>query len=63
MNISEVSLDEACRVLHDAYEAAAPHHGWQTQAKSAVPWEQVPKENRATMQYAVAVLLDWLEDQ
>ena len=54
-------VEEACQVMHDAYEAAAAKNGWETQAKSRKPWSEVPAKNKATMRQAVSALLDWLE--
>ena len=56
-------LDQACEVLHNAYEKAALRHGWDTQTGSRVPWVEVPEENKATMREAVAELLSWYERQ
>lgn len=56
-------LEQACIVLHDAYEEAAPRNGWETQSQSRTPWADVPEENKATMREAVSALLAWLEDQ
>lgn len=55
-------VEEACEVMHDAYESAAVSNGWETQAKSRKPWSEVPEENKATMRAAVSALLDWLEN-
>lgn len=41
--------EELARLFHDTYERLAPHFGYETRRASAVPWEQVPKENRALM--------------
>lgn len=54
-------VEEACRVMHDAYESAAAANGWETQASSRKPWSEVPEENKATMRAAVSALLDWIE--
>ena len=51
-------VDEACQVLHAAYEDAAVIHGWDTQARSRKPWAEVPEENKATMRAAVARPMD-----
>jgi hypothetical protein len=53
------------RTFHDAYEAAAAHHGWSTQESCRVEFDDLPIANRATMLAAVdAVLagpeLQWL---
>jgi hypothetical protein len=53
-------VESLCHVLHDAYEAAAAKAGWETQARSRVPWEDVPEANKVTMRAAVAALLDAL---
>lgn len=57
---NDAKIEQACEVLHDAYEKAAAENGWQTQAKSRVPWAQVPEANKATMRVAVRALIDWL---
>jgi hypothetical protein len=46
------------RRFHEVYEELAPAHGWQTQERSAVRWEEVPIENRSLMVEVVARLLD-----
>lgn len=35
--------------FHEAYERLAPSYGYRTREASAVPWEQVPEQNRALM--------------
>jgi hypothetical protein len=54
-------VERACEVMHDAYEAAAVGHGWETQERSRVPWRDVPEANKATMRSAVAALLTWID--
>ena len=51
-------LERLCEEVHDRYEAAASVVGWKTQAKSAVPWEQVPEMNKETMRRALAPIAD-----
>lgn len=53
-------VESLCHVMHDAYEAAATQAGWETQARSRVPWEDVPEANKVTMRASVAALLDAL---
>ena len=55
-------VEEACQVMHDAYEEAAVSAGWETQSRSRKPWAEVPEANKATMRAAVSALLDWLEE-
>ncbi len=58
--LSANDIEQACEVLHDAYEAAATQHGWKTQEASRKPWSDVPDANKATMRSAVGVLLSRL---
>jgi len=37
------------RAFHETYERLAPKHGYETRPESAVPWEQVPANNRRLM--------------
>lgn len=55
-----MDLEDACRLMHDAYEAAAVTEGWETQQRSREPWEDVPEANKRTMRAAVQALLDAL---
>lgn len=44
--------DEAvrdARAFHEAYERLAPSFGYETRKASAVPWDEVPEQNRALM--------------
>lgn len=56
-------IEEACRVMHDAYEAAAVGAGWETQEKSRVPWEDVPEANKETMRASVGALMEHLSNR
>jgi hypothetical protein len=53
-------VEQACEVMHDAYERAAVGAGWETQQVSRKPWADVPEANKQTMRAAVRALLDWL---
>jgi hypothetical protein len=44
--------------FHELYEALAPNFGYETRRESAVPWEQVPENNRRLMVAVADVLLD-----
>lgn len=46
------------RRFHEEYEARAPLHGYQTRKASAVPWRQVPDNNRALMVDVVKALIE-----
>jgi hypothetical protein len=44
--------------FHATYERLAPRNGYETRKASAVPWDQVPAQNRELMIATVTVLLD-----
>lgn len=35
--------------FHEAYERLAPEYGYKTRPETAVPWEDVPEDNKALM--------------
>lgn len=43
--------------FHDEYEERAPLMGYKTRDASAVPWPEVPEQNRRLMEATVAALL------
>lgn len=45
----ETRAEELARRFHDEYERLAPEFGYETRPESAVPWDQVPENNRALM--------------
>lgn len=55
---SAVRAEAIAREFHGAYERLAPNHGYETRVESAVPWEQVPDNNRALMTAVAQELLD-----
>lgn len=55
-----IGVEEACEIMHDAYEKAAVGAGWETQAASRKPWSDVPEANKVTMRAAVTALLEYL---
>lgn len=44
--------------FHETYERLAPQFGYQTRRVSAVPWADVPEQNRALMIAVCAELLE-----
>lgn len=44
--------------FHETYERLAPEHGYKTREASAVPWADVPANNKALMIAVVQNLLD-----
>lgn len=45
-----VSPEELARYFHQEYERLAPSFGYKTREASAVPWENVPEDNRRLME-------------
>jgi hypothetical protein len=41
--------EKLARAFHEAYERLAPSFGYETRKESAVPWEDVPADNKALM--------------
>jgi hypothetical protein len=50
-------VERIARAFHEAYERSAPDYHYETRAESAVPWEDVPHNNRALMRATVADLI------
>jgi hypothetical protein len=50
--------EQVARAFHEAYERLAPQYGYETREASAVPWDEVPEQNRELM---VATVTDLLE--
>lgn len=44
-----MQAEELARFFHETYERLAPQHGYETREETAVPWDQVPAENRGLM--------------
>jgi hypothetical protein len=44
-----VTAEALARRFHETYERLAPDHGYETRKASAVPWEDVPEQNRSLM--------------
>lgn len=42
-------IEDLAKKMHDTYERLAPKHGWETQKKSQVAWEDLPESNRSLM--------------
>jgi hypothetical protein len=51
-------VEEIAKQFHERYEKLAPKHNYTTRKKSAVPWEDVPENNKSLMLAVVEDLLD-----
>lgn len=56
-----VDAEALARLFHETYERLAPDFGYETRRESAVPWEQVPDDNRRLMVAVAAHVLAALE--
>jgi hypothetical protein len=43
------TAEELARAFHETYERLAPAYSYETRRESAVPWEQVPENNKQLM--------------
>ena len=44
-----MSDEELASLFHSTYEDLAPTYGYETRKESAVPWSEVPEQNRLLM--------------
>lgn len=50
-------VEYVAAAFHETYESLAPLHGYNTREASAVPWEDVPEDNRELMMNVVHHLI------
>ena len=50
---------EIAKAFHETYETLAPRFDYKTREASAVPWEEVPEQNKQLM---IAVVYNLLQD-
>jgi hypothetical protein len=53
-----VEAEMIAQAFHEAYERLAPMFGYKTREASAVPWEDVPAQNKELMVSVVETLLE-----
>jgi hypothetical protein len=44
-----MTAEELARLFHETYERLAPEYQYETREDSAVPWDEVPEDNKALM--------------
>lgn len=44
-----IEADQLARLFHETYERLAPTFGYETRKASAVPWDDVPDQNKRLM--------------
>lgn len=54
--------EQVARLFHDTYERLAPFYGYETRRESAVPWEDVPEQNKRLMVETCRYVLSHLEE-
>jgi hypothetical protein len=52
------AAERVAQQFHEAYERLAPEFGYRTRTASAVPWTDVPEENKRLMVAVAAELID-----
>ena len=57
-HFTSADVERIAQAFHETYESMAPDYDYRTREASAVPWEDVPAENRALMLATVHCLLD-----
>ena len=55
-------IEELTKFMHKEYEKIAKIKGWETQKKSRVSWNKLPKENKETMLEVSKKILRWFYD-
>lgn len=50
--------DRIAAAFHEAYERLAPSYGYKTREASAVPWEDVPNDNKRLMRRVARDLIE-----
>ncbi len=50
--------ERIARWFHAAYETHAPSHGYETRTETAVPWDDLPDNNRSLMLATVREVVD-----
>ena len=49
MTEEQLTAEDLARAFHETYERLAPEFGYETRRESAVPWEDVPENNKNLM--------------
>ena len=52
-----MNAEELARFFHETYERLAPEYQYKTREDSAVPWDEVPEDNRRLMVATAAEVL------
>lgn len=55
-----MNAEELAKLFHETYERVAKDEGYKTREESAVPWEDVPSDNKRVMIATAAEVLQKL---
>ena len=58
-----VTAEELASRFHEIYEHLAPHFGYRTREASAVPFDQIPANNRRLMIATCGAILKYLQEE
>lgn len=61
--MTQPTAEAVAQRFHETYERLAASHGYETRKASAVPWDQVPANNRALMTAVAAEVGPWMAAQ
>jgi hypothetical protein len=56
-----MNAEQLARLFHETYERLAAEQDYETRPESAVPWDEVPENNRRLMVATAAEVLRALE--
>lgn len=57
-HLGYMNAEKLAQIFHETYERLAPEFSYQTRKASAVPWEDVPENNKRLMVAVCAEILD-----
>jgi len=55
--MGKVTAEELAEQFHEIYEEIAPAHGYKTRDGTAVPWEELPMNNKMLMIMTCRIIL------
>ena len=58
---TQITAEELAQLFHEEYERRAPEFGYETRKLSAVPWEDVPEQNKQLMVAVAEFIIKKLE--
>ena len=59
---SDPTPDALAQMFHECYERLAPQFQYETRRASAVPWSEVPSQNKRLMIAVAEKVLTWMKE-